>query len=103
MVGFLWIVSKTSEVIRENTSASLSKGIGEEENSHIREVKRMPSQNHNVQDYQLRHKKYAWEMGHISSSRVCLQAITEYTLTYCDLEILFLGATAPSGPGPPHC
>ena len=75
MVGFLWIVSNINEVIRENTSASLSEGTGEEENSHKREVKRTPSQNHNVQKYQLRHKKYACKMEHISSSRVCLQVI----------------------------
>jgi hypothetical protein len=84
-IKFLWIFSNINEVIRENTSASLSKGNGEEENSHKRKIKRTPSQNQNVQEYQLRHKKYARKMEHISSSRVCLQVITEYTLTYCDL------------------
>ena len=32
MVGFLWIISNINEVIRENKQ--LSKGIGDEENSH---------------------------------------------------------------------
>jgi len=44
MVGFLWTVSNMNEVIRDNSSASLSKGIGGEENSHKREVARTPSQ-----------------------------------------------------------
>jgi hypothetical protein len=42
-VGFLWVVSNINEVIRGNTSASLSKGTGEEENSHKREVKNAKS------------------------------------------------------------
>jgi len=103
MVGFLWIFSNTNEVIRDNTSVSLSKAIGEK-NARIKERSGTPSQNHNAQKYQLRHEKYARKTEHTGSSRVCLQVITEYTLTYCDLEIcLFLGATAPRGPGPPQC
>jgi hypothetical protein len=37
MADFLWIVSNSNDVIRENTSASFSKGTGEEENSQTRE------------------------------------------------------------------
>jgi hypothetical protein len=48
MADFLWIVSNSNDVIRENTSASFSKGTGEEKKPANERVSRRTSQNLNL-------------------------------------------------------